>query len=405
MAQKVKKGKTTEVKKYFCPYCERTLLPTNFYQTSDPLIKSGLCVMCKDCAKDIVFRYNAKTGDYRTATMDSFKEALQRLDKPWIKKFYERSLEITQRKIGDNRRSSVWDEYIHMLNLPAYKGQRWEDGEFLDELTLPQRNNTEDLEKQLEEEYLKNRNDVIRLIGYDPFEKEADEDKPLLYAQLIGYIDSEGNNDDMTRVLDSIQIVRGYSQMKKIDDAAAIAFQQALDSGRPADVRNYMDTKKKVADVISQLAEQSCISLKHNKNAKKGENTWTGKIKKLKDINLREAEVNGFDIGTCRGMQQVMDLSNASILKQLHLDESEYSDMLAEQRQMIVELRRDRDNNKELARILLRENLDLKDTLEENGLLDENNLTNLNELFSQFSSIQEDTDTDELLEEESGEDE
>ena len=46
--------------------------------------------------------------------------------------------------------------------------------------------------------------------------------------------------------------------------------------------------------------------------------------KKLKDLNLREAENNGFDVGTCRGMQQVMDLSNASILKQLSLDESEY---------------------------------------------------------------------------------
>ena len=58
-------------------------------------------------------------------------------------------------------------------------------------------------------------------------------------------------------------------------------------------------------------------------------------------MNLREGEVNGFDIGTCRGMRQVMDMSNASILKQLRLDESEYSDMLAEQREMITKLRDD----------------------------------------------------------------
>ena len=90
-----------------------------------------------------------------------------------------------------------------------------------------------------------------------------------------------------------------------------------------------MDTKKKVADVISQLAEQSCLSMKHNKDASKGENTFAGKIKKIKELNLREAELNAFDIGTCEGMKQVADISNASIIKQLHLDESDYTEMLA----------------------------------------------------------------------------
>ena len=79
------------------------------------------------------------------------------------------------------------------------------------------------------------------------------------------------------------------------------------------------------------------MSLKHNKNASKGENTWTGKIKKLRDMDLRDAEVNGFDINTCRGMQQVLEMSDASIMKQLDLDESEWSDMVAEQRKMIIE--------------------------------------------------------------------
>ena len=113
-----------------------------------------------------------------------------------------------------------------------------------------------------------------------------------------------------------------------------------------------LDAKKNISATISQLAEQSCLSLKHNKNASKGENTWTGKIKKLKDLNLREAEVNGFDIGTCRGMQQVLEMSDASIMRQLNLDESEWSDMVAEQRKMITDLQQERDVYKEVNRIL-----------------------------------------------------
>ena len=60
-------------------------------------------------------------------------------------------------------------------------------------------------------------------------------------------------------------------------------------------------------------------------------------------MDLREAEVNGFDIGTCRGMQQVLEISDASIMKQLSLDESEWSDLVADQRKLLVDAQRERD--------------------------------------------------------------
>ena len=159
---------------------------------------------------------------------------------------------------------------------------------------------------------------------------------------------------------------------------------------KSGEIKTYLDSKQKVASTVSQLAEQSCLSLKHNKNQSKGENTWTGKIKKIKEINLREGEVNGFDIGTCKGMQQVMDLSNASILKQLALDESEYTDIIAEQRKLVTNLTTEKDSYKEICRILLRENLDLKDILLEKDLLPSENMVNLNELFSAFGDIETD---------------
>ena len=90
--------------------------------------------------------------------------------------------------------------------------------------------------------------------------------------------------------------------------------------------------------------------------------------KKLKELNLREAELNAFDIGTCEGMRQVADISNASIIKQLHLDESDYTEMLAQQREMITKLQQQADTKTEEARILLRENLDLKSYIQSKGL-------------------------------------
>ena len=49
-------------------------------------------------------------------------------------------------------------------------------------------------------------------------------------------------------------------------------------------------------------------------------------------MNLRAGLVNGFDIQTCKAMQQVQEISDASIFKQLALDDSEWSDMVAEMR-------------------------------------------------------------------------
>ena len=254
----------------------------------------------------------------------------------------------------------------------------------------------DDLVKRLENQdtytdFLKNKKDVVRLLSYDPFEKEAISDQPFLYSQLLGLLDSsEDANDDMMRTASAISIVRGFLQQSKIDDAVAKLMTDIKEvQHNSATIKSLQDSKGRITGIIKDLAAESCISLKNNKNSKKGENTWTGKIKKIKDLNLREGEINGFDIATCKGMQQVMDMSNASIIKQLRLDESEYSDMIAEQREMITQLQSDLNNYKEISRILLRENIDLKDFLEEKNISIDEDLVDLNDLFSCFSETEE----------------
>lgn len=360
------------IPEYVCPHCGKSKKETEFYTSTDPAVVIGRAFPCKDCSENIARRYDPKTGEYSDMTESSLKSVLMYLDKPFIRTLWESAYNEVHNEDLKRPKKNMWTSYIkNITSLAQYKGLRWRDGDFddakadveihSDTTTLPQN-------QEVLEECEKNRKDVIRLIGYDPFDKEAEEDKPLLYAQLIGYIDMSGDNEDMTRVLDSIEIVRGYLQLQKLNDMSARAFATLSKTGQSGEIKNYMDTKKKVADVISQLAEQSCISMKHNKNASKGENTFAGRIKKLKELNLREAELNAFDIGTCEGMRQVADISNASIIKQLHLDESDYTEMLAQQRDMIVKLQQIADTKTEEARILLRENLDLKSYIQSQGL-------------------------------------
>ena len=226
---------------------------------------------------------------------------------------------------------------------------------------------------------------------------QATGNQPFLYSQLIGFLDSsEEGNDDMMRISSIISIVRSFLQLSNIDDMIASLSADPRNAERNiSTIRALQQMKSQITQGATKLAEQSCISLKNSKNSIKGENTWTGKIQKIKDLNLREAQVNGFDIATCRGMQQVQEISDASIMKQLALDESEWSDMVATMREDNQQLRRERDSYKEINRILLRENLDLKDYMEENGVDISVDLQDLKELYSPFSNMDEEVEDDE----------
>ena len=151
-----------------------------------------------------------------------------------------------------------------------------------------------------------------------------------------------------------------------------------------ATIKTLQDSKSKITSIITNLAQDSCISLKYNKNAKKGENTWTGKLKKIKDLDLREGRINGYNIDTCKGMQQVADISMSAILKALNNDESEWADMVAEQRKKLSALTEENDGLREAFRILLQENLDLRDTMQDKNLLKDANLCDLDNIVNTY---------------------
>jgi hypothetical protein len=399
--------KASDEQKYLCPHCLKEKKKSEFYVSTDPRVLTGITSICKDCVRKIALAWDDNRQDFGACTKKTVMDALEYIDRPFLERLWDSSYAEWADDTSGRRRTTIWDAYIKNVCMVQYRGLRWRDGDIF-QTYVEDAKQTAALEsgnieaaktllssQEVNGEFEKNRKDVIRLLGYDPFECEKLEDQPLLYSQLIGYLDSGGDgNEDMMRTSSAITIVRGFSQQSKIDDKIARAM--ANTNVNPSELKTLLDAKKSLNATITDLAEQSCLSLKHNKNASKGENTWTGKIKKLKDMDLRSAEVNGFDIGTCRGMQQVLEISDASIMKQLALDESEWSDMVAEQRQTIIDLQKQRDVYREVNRILLRENLDLRDTLEENSLLNTSNLKDLKELFSPLgeTTTQEEEEND-----------
>lgn len=388
----------------WCYMCDTHKSRDKFYTSTDPLNKSGLTPICKDCARKIALKIGKDKIEHEPDE-DSVIEAMKYLNKPFFKKLWDSSVQESENLASGKTRSNGFYSYVKNVAMFQFNGYTFKDSDIFksEPIDIQPTEKTEqdvvDAHAGLDtyDSFLKNKNDVIRLLSYDPFEKEDVEDQPFLYSQLLGILDSsEDANEDMMRTSSAISIVRGFLQQSKIDDTVAKLMCDISNIERnSATIKSLQESKGKITSVITSLAQDSCISLKHNKNAKKGENTWTGKIKKIKDLNLREGEVNGFDLETCKAMRQVMDLSNASIMKTLALDESEWSDMVAEQRKRLVDLQWQLDKYIEISRILLRENLDIKDYLKEHEIQLNMNLVDLNDLYSCFSEIHSDDESPE----------
>lgn len=370
---------------------------TKFYYDTDPIMGgSSFSRICRDCAKAIACRRD-KNGEDHEPTKDSVKLALLYLNKPFLESVWNSSIQESENLVTGRQKSNVWASYIKNIQMVNYVGMTYKDSDmFKEKIVYDDELTTEDIVnahagQDNYDSFEKNKSDVVRLLDYDPFEKESLADQPFLYAQLLALLDSsEEANEDMIRTSSAISIARGFLQAAKIDDALAklMADMSQLQQNS-ATIKSLQASKSDIMSNIKNLAAESCLSLKNSKNSIKGENTWTGKIKKIKDLNLRGSEVNGFDIATCRGMQQVQEISDASIMKQLQLDESEWSDMVAEMRVTNQNLRRERDQYKEINRILLRENLDLKDYLEDIGESANIEYQNLKDIYSIFGNQEE----------------
>lgn len=388
-----------------CIMCDKLKFRDKFYTNTDPRCASRVGCVCRECARKIALQTDEE-GVEHEPTKESVQLALFYLNKPFLNKLWDASVDESGNENLSRRKSNVWTAYIKNVAMEQYNGMGYDKSDHLKTGGKPERGKRgitvgkmlRDHEGQdTYDSYQKNKADVIRLLDYDPFEKELVSDQPFLYAQLLGLLDSsEEANEDMIRTSSAISIARGFLQASKLDDTIAklMCDVDHLEKNSPT-IKSLQESKQKVMTMITNLAAESCLSLKNSKNSIKGENTWTGKLKKIKDLNLREAQVNGFDIATCRGMQQVQEISDASIMKQLALDESEWSDMVAEMRTVNTRLRQEKDQYQEINRILLRENLDLRDYMEEQGIDVKEGLVNFKEVYSVFSNNEEKEEEDE----------
>lgn len=346
MARASIKAGTNTIK---CTCCgQEKTIERNYYK-SNSLVYKGLpesrIGVCKECILSIYDYYFKKNEDSRMAVYLTCRK----LDVVYIENVYTASLSE-----ANNKGSHIYQIYMKNINsLNQYSNFTFDESDdFYYKSELEEKNNNEDCSETISLNDKRNEEDVLRILGYDPFENENKEDKKYLYNRLIDFLD-ESTLEDSFKLPAVIEIVKSFNQIDKINSALAVITSDVKAvANNVGGVKSLIEAKDKMLRAVLALAKDNGISVNHNNNKSKGAGTLSGIIKQLQEKGFTEADINLFDIETCGGIKQVADISNESILKQLMFDENDYTEMIKEQRIIIDDLRKKYEKLEEDYRLL-----------------------------------------------------
>ena len=361
----------------YCHECGEFKGKDKFYKS--PKTASGLIPVCKECLYKIGTGYDEKTKETHE-TRETVIAAMKKADLPFLQDLYDNSCNAITNEVSGKKRGTGYSQMITCLqSLPQYFGMTYEQSDFgeqnVNDVTTDVAENFEKkpqkVSEDIEDMYVKNKRSVLRMLGYDPFIYEEEEDKPLLYSKLVNYFD-DSLKDDGFKLEAVIEIVQTFKDVKHINDTLAQYTKQLQTHPEMiATVKSLTQTKKDMLSSALALAKDNGISENNNNRKSKGAGTLTGIIKELQEMDLDGSEVNTFDYETNMAIEDIMTRNHQNQLKQLNPDENDWEKEVIHQKGLLFTLQKERDNAVEFSRLLKKENKDLKDFLFEKGLIDE----------------------------------
>lgn len=353
LSQKIQeKGNIKEVDDkiiiFACPRCGETS-KNAFYPSYNKTNKvSKKTIYCKKCINEIYAEALMLLKNDKMAIIN----ICQILNIPFDERVFNSCKELED----EESKKNLIESYIEKISI--YKdiyeiGNSYLDGDsFLVRdsiITLDDyKQYQEDIDKQ--KEYLKqskktdeaikrNREDVIRIVGADPFGAYPEDDAAELYASLLDFLDED---IDPPRFLLNIyiEIIKNFYLLDKINEEMLI---QTSDSenlfANAKQIKTLNDTKTNIQNTINKIAADNQISLKTAKD--KGDKTkkFTYIIRKLMEYeDLDDVKSNVFDVKTSKAMAEVEKQSFGNMISQLNIEENDYINVLANQRDRIAEL-------------------------------------------------------------------
>ena len=315
-----------------CVCCGKPKYEDYFYTNKSSPVFDGIynkVPVCKDCLESLYRRFTMNYDQIASAAA-----IIAILDLPYVEAVVRTQIEDGRFKIGNYTKTQNFSQLKNRTFIDSIVEGQFFDAK--DKLRI-------EIEKQWEPQDRKNKKYVIGKFGYDPFDAFGFEDGDYRSAFNITakYLEDESILQDAHKMQSLITMVATIIQSNKIE--TLLTYQYKNIHPDVNEIKTLTATKKDLQATISKIAEDNNISSKYQKENKSAQSHLTAKMKEMANADYWEAKPNMFDVRTSAAMKQMLDISHQSIMDQLELSDSDYAQMVKEQREMIKNLTEERD--------------------------------------------------------------
>lgn len=339
----------TEEKLYKCTCCgkEHDNPVSRFYKSTSKLFEKndGYYPICRSCLDERFKEYRSRYGESQAVII-----MCHYLDVPFYYSLYDSIIKAT-----DNFTIGM---YLRQMNNRQYKSKTFVNT-LLDkkELGIDEEKFDDIKEEKWSLSETKTKNNVIEIVGYDPFEGYSEPQRKFLFNNIIGYLGEDGIEDDTYKISQIVQIVNNNYQIEQLNKAM-IKCDPSFNAG---DLKDLSELKKKLVESNDKIAKENGISVKNRLDKQAGRSTLTYLMKYLRELDIPAAEVNYYDQLKGEGTQWAANMSFKAIKENGFFDENDEKDMLETQYKLIQDLQDKLDDITEENRLLLIENDELKE--------------------------------------------
>jgi hypothetical protein len=302
--------------------------------------------LCISCVKELFDSYEKKYETKMACILMCHK-----LDIPYYHSLFD--------SIVKSNTSFSMGLYLRQINGRQYQYKSFNQSILEGELSKT--DNDVEIEKEVKwsKVELKNRDDAIEMIGYDPFEGYNEADRRFLFNELVKYFDDD-TADDTYKLSQIIQIVNNNNQIRQCDVIIS-SLNPIRDSN---DIKNLNSIKKDLVASNDKIAKENEISVKNRSNKDVGKSTLTYLMRDLREKDFSKAEADYYDQLKGEGTFWSVEMSNKAILQNGMFDENDKKEVYETQYKLIQDLQNQVDDLMEKNRLLHIENDSLRSKLE-----------------------------------------
>lgn len=357
-ARRTTKAKPTvdENKIYRCTCCgtETNKPESVFYKLPYSTTHQGndaRAHICTECVKEL-FRKNEEEYSTEFAT----KVVCAELNVPYYRSVYE--------SICRNYPDFNFGYYIRQINNKQYKDHSFALTLANGELEVSKKKALEQANANAEGKWTvderRAKNEVIKMMGYDPFEGYHPRDRKVLFSELNNYLNDEELLSDNYKISQVIQIINNNNQINQYDIGIS-----KLDTKRDIDkIKILNGLKKELVTSNEKIAKENGISVKSRGDQKAGKGTLTGLMRDMREKDIKEIEVNFYDQLRSENTRWAIDISMKSMMQNCAFDENDVNEILEDQRKLIVDLQAKTEDLEEEKRQMKEQELKTEEYIE-----------------------------------------